>query len=70
MFSPLQRKNRLVGYYSGMTGMDEGIGEITAALKDAGIYDNTVVIFTSDNGMSMGHHGVFGKGNATYPQNM
>ena len=70
MFSPLQRKNRLRGYYSAMTGMDEGIGEITAALKDAGIYDNTVVIFTSDNGMSMGHHGVFGKGNATYPQNM
>ncbi len=24
----------------------------------------------SDNGMNMGHHGLYGKGNATWPQNM
>jgi arylsulfatase A-like enzyme len=27
-------------------------------------------LFLSDNGMNMGHHGICGKGNGTYPQNM
>jgi arylsulfatase A-like enzyme len=30
--------------------LDEGIGKVLAALKDAGLSDNTLVIFTSDNG--------------------
>jgi len=30
--------------------MDDGIGNVTAALKAAGIFDNTIIIFSSDNG--------------------
>jgi arylsulfatase A-like enzyme len=30
--------------------LDRGVGQILAALKKAGIDDNTIVIFTSDNG--------------------
>ena len=30
--------------------MDEGIGQVIKALKESGQYDNTVIIFTSDNG--------------------
>ena len=30
--------------------MDDGIGKVLAALKDAGLSDNTVIFFTSDNG--------------------
>lgn len=30
--------------------MDDGIGNVTAALKAAGIFDNTIMIFSSDNG--------------------
>jgi arylsulfatase len=37
--------------YAGMiTRMDEGIGAILRALEEAGVAENTVVIFTSDNG--------------------
>ncbi|MBL8866321.1 MAG: sulfatase-like hydrolase/transferase [Planctomycetia bacterium] len=38
---------------------DAAVGDILAALKDAGIEDNTLVIFTSDNGpwLSYGNHG-------------
>ena len=32
--------------------------------------ENTLIVFTADNGMSMGHHGIWGKGNGTYPANM
>ena len=34
--------------------LDDGIGKVVTALKDAGISDNTLVIFTSDNGGQLG----------------
>jgi len=37
--------------YAGMlSAMDEAIGQIAAALKEKGLVDNTLVIFSSDNG--------------------
>ena len=30
------------------TAMDEAFGEVVQALKDKGIYDNSVIIFSSD----------------------
>lgn len=30
--------------------MDDGIGKIVTALKDSGQYENTIIVFTSDNG--------------------
>jgi arylsulfatase A-like enzyme len=37
--------------YAGMlTAGDEGIGNVTQALKDAGLWEDTLVIFTTDNG--------------------
>ena len=65
-----RRKELLQGYYTAITAMDRGIGTLLDQLEEHGLRGNTLVIFTSDNGMNMGHHGVWGKGNATYPQNM
>ena len=30
--------------------MDEGIGKVVAALKKKGMYENTIIVFSSDNG--------------------
>ena len=32
--------------------------------------DNTLVVYTADHGLNCGHHGLWGKGNATLPLNM
>jgi arylsulfatase A-like enzyme len=65
-----ERRETLAGYCAAVTAMDEGIGRLVNQLDAMGIRDDTVVIFTSDNGMNMGHHGIWGKGNGTFPQNV
>ena len=39
-------------------------------LDELALRSSTLVIFMSDNGMNCGHHGIWGKGNGTRPQNM
>ena len=65
-----RRKELLRGYYAAITAMDNNIGRIIDDLKSAGEWERTIVVFTSDNGMNMGHHGIWGKGNGTFPFNM
>jgi len=37
--------------------LDEGVGELMKALKESGQLENTLVVFTADQGFSMGEHG-------------
>ena len=67
---PEGRKAQIRGYFAAITAMDAGIGRILDELEALGLTEDTLVIFTSDNGMSLGQHGVWGKGNGTFPQNM
>lgn len=64
------RHINLRGYFAAISAMDENIGRVLDRLEARGILDDTLVIFTADNGMSMGHHGIWGKGNGTFPMNM
>jgi choline-sulfatase len=65
-----RRRTVLSGYFAAITAMDQQIGRLLDWLEDNDLTERTLVIFSSDNGMNMGHHGVFGKGNATFPLNM
>ena len=65
-----KRRYLLKGYYAAITAVDEGVGKVFAALEEKGILDDTIVIFSGDNGMNLGQHGVWGKGNGTWPMNM
>lgn len=65
-----RRKELLRGYYAAISAMDMQIGRILSKLGDLGIAEDTIVIFTADNGMNLGQHGIWGKGNGTFPQNM
>jgi arylsulfatase A-like enzyme len=42
-----------------LASVDEGVGQILAALDRNGVLDDTVVIFTSDNGYLHGEHGLY-----------
>ncbi len=42
----------LAQYYESISRIDQGLGRLVAILKDREIYDNTIVIFTSDHGMA------------------
>ncbi len=49
------------GYNQLIHGVDVALGMIRKALAEQGLSDNTVIIFTSDNGYSCGAHGFGGK---------
>lgn len=65
-----KRRENLTGYYAAISAMDTGVGQMIQCLKERELIEDTIIIFTSDNGMNMGHHGIWGKGNGTYPPNM
>ncbi|MBC8353797.1 MAG: sulfatase-like hydrolase/transferase [Planctomycetes bacterium] len=48
-------------YYGAISHIDREIGAILAALDDAGVADNTIVVFSSDHGDQLLEHGLMGK---------
>ena len=48
-------------YHQLIYGVDYAVGMIREELERQGIADNTVIIFTSDNGYNLGSHGFGGK---------
>jgi arylsulfatase A-like enzyme len=63
-------RENLKGYFAAVTAMDFNIGRVLDRLKAEGIEEDTLVIYMSDNGFNCGHHGIWGKGNGTFPLNM
>lgn len=54
-------RKHLHNYYAVITGLDHHIGRLLKSLKEKGEYDNTIIIFSSDHGLAIGSHGLFGK---------
>lgn len=54
------------GYYASVSFIDDQVEAILKALKDEGIYDDTLIIYTSDHGDMLGDHGLFTKGAIFY----
>ena len=51
-------KKEVVGYYAHMLALDKCVGDLRKAVDEAGISENTIVVFTSDHGEMMGSQGV------------
>jgi len=57
----------LRNYFSQISLIDHGVGRILAALDRLKLDRETLVIYTSDHGFSLGHNGVWGHGAASFP---
>ena len=56
-----RQKKALGGYYASVAYMDAQVGVVMEALEEAGIADETIVIFTSDHGYHLGEHDFWAK---------
>ena len=61
--TPKDTKQQNADYDACVTGLDFHVGRIFEALRASGQWDNTLIIFSGDNGLSLGEHGLFGKQN-------
>jgi arylsulfatase A-like enzyme len=48
-------------YYRLVTGVDEAVGKVIAKIRALHMDENTIVVYTSDHGFSLGEHGMMGK---------
>jgi len=56
-------REHIAGYYAMITHLDFHIGRVLDALEHTGRADDTIIVFTGDNGLAVGQHGLLGKQN-------
>ena len=49
-------------YFGAVTWMDSAVGKVLDAVEQAGLQDDTIIIFTADHGENLGSHGLVQKG--------
>jgi arylsulfatase A-like enzyme len=54
-------------YAAEVSGVDDGVGRILDVLKTNGLEENSIVIFTADQGLAAGQNGFWGMGDHTRP---
>ena len=47
-----ETREELAQYYQSVSRIDQGLGELVRILREADLYDKTMIIFTSDHGMA------------------
>jgi arylsulfatase A-like enzyme len=64
-----EEKQYLIDRYDDeITQMDQGIGELIRLIKEMGIYDDSLILITSDHGESFGEHGLMTHPPAVYEE--
>jgi arylsulfatase A-like enzyme len=61
--TPENVRSQLADYYALITFMDSQIGRILTALEKSGAAQDTIIVFSSDQGLALGSHGLMGKQN-------
>ena len=56
-------RRHLFDYYSLITGMDHDIGRLLDTLQELDLTEDTLIIYSSDQGIALGSHGLMGKQN-------
>lgn len=59
--APEEIRKHIAEYHAIISHMDEQIGRILESLKKTGQAENTLIVFSCDNGLALGQHGLLGK---------
>ena len=59
--TPEAVRRHLADYYGMIAHVDAAVGNILSAAEEAGLLQDTVVIYTADHGLALGQHGLLGK---------
>lgn len=63
----LNNRTAMINTASETTMVDDGVGTVMQMLKKRGMDEDTIVIYTSDQGASYGHHGLWGNTSWSFP---
>jgi arylsulfatase A-like enzyme len=61
-----EREHYISQYDGGIAYMDQQLAELIRHLKEAGLYENTLIIITSDHGEALGERNLLGHGISVY----
>lgn len=59
--TPQKYQTNIRAYYRMVSGIDHAIGRFITALEEAGLADNTIIVYSADNGYYLGNRGLAGK---------
>lgn len=58
---PQEIRRHIADYYAMISHLDAALGRVLDALRKKGTLDNTIIVFSGDNGLAVGQHGLMGK---------
>jgi arylsulfatase A-like enzyme len=61
--SPDAIRTHIAEYYGMISHLDDCLGRVLSSLEDKGLLQDTLIVFTGDNGLALGQHGLMGKQN-------
>lgn len=56
-----KRLDQAPDYFASVNGVDDQIGRVISKLKEEGLYNNTIIVFSADHGEMLGSHGLMHK---------
>lgn len=59
-------RRAMAHYYATISQIDHHVGRLLTVLKEKGLYENTLIVFTADHGEYLGYHHMLLKGNHMY----
>jgi arylsulfatase A-like enzyme len=59
--TPAKYQTNVRAYYRMVSGIDNAIGRFMQALRESGLAENTIIVYSADNGYYMGNRGLAGK---------
>ncbi|MYD09244.1 MAG: sulfatase-like hydrolase/transferase [Chloroflexi bacterium] len=68
--APADPREARAQYYASVSMIDEGVGRLLDELEAQRARAETLIVYTSDHGLNLGQHGIWGKGNGSEPLNM